>query len=31
VPWYVETRLLYYRTDIAEKAGITARPRPGTS
>ena len=23
VPWYVETRLLYYRTDIAEKAGIT--------
>ena len=26
VPWYVETRLLYYRTDIAEKAGITAAP-----
>ncbi len=26
VPWYVETRLLYYRTDIAEKAGITALP-----
>ena len=26
VPWYVETRLLYYRTDIAEKAGITAPP-----
>ena len=24
VPWYVETRLLYYRTDIAKKAGITA-------
>ena len=24
VPWYVETRLLYYRTDIAEKAGMTA-------
>ena len=23
VPWYVETRLLYYRTDIAKKAGIT--------
>ena len=26
VPWYVETRLLYYRTDIAEKAGITEPP-----
>ncbi len=26
VPWYVETRLLYYRTDIAEKAGITTPP-----
>jgi multiple sugar transport system substrate-binding protein len=26
VPWYVETRLLYYRTDIAEKAGITKPP-----
>jgi multiple sugar transport system substrate-binding protein len=26
VPWYVETRLLYYRTDIAETAGITAPP-----
>ena len=26
VPWYVETRLLYYRTDIAEKAGITQPP-----
>jgi multiple sugar transport system substrate-binding protein len=26
VPWYVETRLLYYRTDIAKKAGITAAP-----
>ena len=26
VPWNVETRLLYYRTDIAEKAGITAPP-----
>lgn len=23
VPWYVETRLVYYRTDIAEQAGIT--------
>jgi len=27
VPWYVETRLLYYRTDIAEKAGITEAPK----
>ena len=26
VPWYVETRVLYYRTDIAERAGITAAP-----
>jgi multiple sugar transport system substrate-binding protein len=26
VPWYVETRVLYYRTDIAEEAGITAAP-----
>lgn len=26
VPWYVETRLLYYRSDVAEKAGITAPP-----
>jgi multiple sugar transport system substrate-binding protein len=26
VPWYVETRLLYYRTDIATKGGITAAP-----
>ena len=23
VPWYVETRLVYYRTDLAEQAGIT--------
>jgi multiple sugar transport system substrate-binding protein len=22
VPWYVETRLLYYRTDLADKAGV---------
>lgn len=27
VPWYVETRVLYYRTDIARRAGITAPPR----
>jgi multiple sugar transport system substrate-binding protein len=26
VPWYVETRLVYYRTDLAEKAGITSPP-----
>ena len=26
VPWYVETRLLYYRTDLAEEAGITEAP-----
>jgi len=26
VPWYVETRVLYYRTDIAEQAGITSPP-----
>ncbi len=26
VPWYVETRLLYYRTDLAEEGGITEPP-----
>jgi multiple sugar transport system substrate-binding protein len=26
VPWYVETRVLFYRTDIAKKAGITEAP-----
>jgi multiple sugar transport system substrate-binding protein len=26
VPWYVETRMLYYRKDIAAKAGITNPP-----
>ncbi|MGW2085897.1 sugar ABC transporter substrate-binding protein [Streptomyces sp. NPDC001880] len=26
VPWYVDTRVLYYRTDLAEKAGITEAP-----
>lgn len=26
VPWYVETRLVYYRTDIAEAAGVTEPP-----
>lgn len=24
VPWYVETRLLFYRTDLAQKAGVAA-------
>lgn len=24
VPWYVETRVLYYRTDLAEQAGVEA-------
>ncbi|MCA1571811.1 MAG: sugar ABC transporter substrate-binding protein [Chloroflexi bacterium] len=26
VPWYVETRLLYYRTDLAEAGGVTEPP-----
>ncbi|MFL5628036.1 MAG: extracellular solute-binding protein, partial [Ktedonobacteraceae bacterium] len=26
VPWYVDTRVLFYRTDIAQKAGITHPP-----
>jgi multiple sugar transport system substrate-binding protein len=26
VPWYVETRALYYRTDLAEKAGAKMPP-----
>lgn len=26
VPWYTETRLLYYRTDLAAKAGVTQAP-----
>ncbi len=26
VPWYVDTRVLYYRKDIAEKAGWTKAP-----
>src|SRR3954453_11833539 len=26
VPWYVETRALYWRKDVAQKAGITAAP-----
>jgi multiple sugar transport system substrate-binding protein len=27
IPWYVETRLLYYRTDLAKKAGYTGPPK----
>jgi len=26
VPWYVETRLIYYRTDLAEEGGVSAAP-----
>ncbi|MGI8830670.1 MAG: extracellular solute-binding protein [Candidatus Limnocylindria bacterium] len=26
VPWYVETRLLYYRTDLAEEGGVGEAP-----
>jgi multiple sugar transport system substrate-binding protein len=26
-PWYVDTRVLFYRTDIAQKAGITSPPQ----
>jgi len=29
VPWYTETRLIYYRKDLAEKAGVT--PEDGWS
>lgn len=25
-PWYTETRVIYYRTDLAEAAGVTAPP-----
>lgn len=27
VPWYVETRLIFYRTDLAEEAGFTQPPQ----
>jgi multiple sugar transport system substrate-binding protein len=27
IPWYVETRLIYYRTDLAKKAGVTEAPK----
>ena len=26
LPWYVETRVLYYRKDLADKAGVTSPP-----
>ncbi|HEV7173283.1 sugar ABC transporter substrate-binding protein [Pedococcus sp.] len=26
IPWYVETRLVYYRTDLAKKAGYNSAP-----
>lgn len=26
-PWYTETRLVYYRSDLAEQAGITEAPK----
>ena len=29
IPWYVETRVLFYRTDLAKKAGYDRRPRTG--
>ncbi|MFJ4683056.1 sugar ABC transporter substrate-binding protein [Streptomyces sp. NPDC088789] len=30
VPWYVDTRVLYYRTDLAEKAGLDGPPKTMT-
>ena len=27
VPWYVETRVIYYRTDLAAKAGFSSAPK----
>jgi len=27
VPWYVDTRVLFYRTDLFEQAGISAPPQ----
>ncbi|WP_374945908.1 extracellular solute-binding protein [Agreia sp.] len=26
IPWYVDTRVIFYRTDLAEQAGITSAP-----
>lgn len=30
VPWYIDTRLLFYRSDMAQKAGITSPPATWT-
>ncbi|WP_329621353.1 sugar ABC transporter substrate-binding protein [Streptomyces sp. NBC_01255] len=30
VPWYVDTRVLYYRTDLAKQAGVTKAPATWT-
>jgi multiple sugar transport system substrate-binding protein len=30
IPWYVDTRVLFYRTDILERAGYTHPPRTWT-
>lgn len=30
VPWYVDTRVLYYRTDLAEQAEVTKAPETWT-
>ena len=31
IPWYVDTRLLYYRTDLLQQAGFNSPPtKPGT-
>lgn len=27
VPWYVDTRVIYYRTDLAKKAGFNGQPK----
>ena len=31
IPWYVDTRLLFYRRDLLQQAGFDAPPRRGTS
>jgi multiple sugar transport system substrate-binding protein len=31
VPWYVDTRVLFYRADLLAAAGVRRRPRPGTA
>jgi multiple sugar transport system substrate-binding protein len=27
IPWYIDTRILYYRTDVLEKAGFNSPPK----